>query len=304
MGSMDNSRSNIVQLQTAEHNAQLLDQLSRNSSPYQDPLCRVRWDSLNQNSFWLPESAISLFGSPEYDKLSLEQRKTLSQFEFLNFTEAGLWLESLFMERIARSMTKPRRDLAELIYHLHEMREEAGHSLTFLELLRRSGPLVPNTRFHKLDISNLLARYAPFESVVFWTAVLIGEEVPDRMNRFVRKHQEQVNPAVYDIVSMHIIDEARHIAHAKDTIAHALAKTSPLKRRILGMIIGRMLSEFVRTFYQPGAHVYEMASLAPGNEWVKTASNNLHRSSFIFQCVEPTLRTLRSYGLPVVWKQR
>ncbi|MDH5301325.1 MAG: diiron oxygenase [Gammaproteobacteria bacterium] len=282
--------------------SQLIDQLSRNSSPYHDPLLRVRWEQLNQNSFWLPEPAISLYGCPEYDKLSLEQRKTLSQFEFLNFIEAGIWLESLFMERIARSLGKQARNLAEVTYHLHEMREEAGHSLMFVELLRRSGPLLPNTRFHRFDISNVLARIAPFESVIFWTAVLIGEEVPDRMNRFVRKHQDAVNPAIFDIVSVHIIDEARHIAHAKDSIAQALSNASPLKRRLLSAIINRMIREFVRAFYLPGAHIYEMAGLAPGTAWAQRARNNLHRSSFIHQCTEPTLRTLRGHGLQLDWK--
>jgi hypothetical protein len=300
---MNNSHANIVQLvAAAEGDSKLVDQLSQSSSPYQDPLTHVRWASLNQDSFWLPQQAISLYGCDHYETLSEAQRKKLSQLEFLSFTEAGIWLESLFMERIGRAMIKPKQPLSELIYHLHELREEAGHSLMFLELIRRSAPLAANTHFHRLDLSNLLARYAPFESILFWTAVLMGEEIPDRMNRFVRKHGSEVNPAIHDICSIHITDEARHIAHAKDTLAKSLSKAGPFQRKLLSHIVQRMLRQFVRTFYLPSQHIYQQAGLAAGENWTKLAANNPEHQQFIRQCTEPTIHSLREYGLVLEWE--
>lgn len=276
---------------------ELLEQLSRNSTPYNDPLKRVRWGELNQSSFWLPEEAVSLYGLPQYEQLPVEQRRALSQFEFLNFIEAGLWLESIFIERIARSLKRPRKNLPRLIYLLHELREEAGHSLLFLDLLRRSGPLLPNTRFHRLNMANLVGRYAPFDSAGFWAAVLIGEEVPDRLNRFIRKHRDEVCPAVYEIVSIHVIDEARHIAHARETVESKLATMPGWQKRLLRTVVTRVVRQFINAYYFPGPRVYELAGLTPGVDWAKAARRNPHRKAFVENCLQSSLRLLKTHGL-------
>jgi hypothetical protein len=281
----------------------LVDQLSRNSTPYQDPLVKIDWTQLDRSSFWLPEDAISLAGVPAFDSASMDQKRALSQFEFLNFVEAGIWLEGLFMNRISRNLLKnPSEPTGAKIYHMHELREETGHSLMFLELLRHSGTLVPNTRFYRLDLANLLARFAPFDSVAFWIAILIGEEVPDRLNRFIRKRREAVNPVVYDIVSIHIMDEARHIAHAKEVLDARLPTLTGWQKKTLSPLINRVFRRFVRSFYFPGPHIYELAGLTPGSEWARLAWKNPQRIKFVNSCVESSLRTLREHGLNLNWR--
>ncbi len=286
----------------ASASERLLDQLSRNSTPHLDPLARVNWEALNHATFWLPEAAISLYGLPQYEQLSLEQKQALSRFEFLNFIEAGLWLESLFMKRIGRSLSRPRKRLPELIYHLHELREEAGHSLMFLELIRRSAPDLPNDHFYRWNLANVMAHFAPFDSIAFWVAVLCGEEVPDRMNRFIRKHRHEICPSVYDIVSIHIMDEARHIAHARDTIEQCLTTTPAWQKRLMQPVINKVFQQFVATFYFPEQHIYERAGLNPSENWPQLARSNPHRIAFVDQCVESSLRILRHNGLRLNWR--
>lgn len=101
---------------------------------------------------------------PEADRLRL------SHYEFLSFIEAGLWLEGMFMEWIARSMRRDARNHAALKYRLHELREEAGHSLMFLELMERGGLSIPYRRHSDLRLANLFGRYAPLKSLGFWMA--------------------------------------------------------------------------------------------------------------------------------------
>lgn len=296
------SENHNRQIEQFSQSDRLLEQLSRNSTPYHDPLDRVNWSALNQTSFWLPEEAISLYGLPVFDELPMEQRRALSHYEFMSFIEAGIWLESLFMERISRSLKKPRKRLPELIYHLHELREEAGHSLMFLELLKRSGPMLPNTRFYRYNMANMLALHAPFNSVGFWVAVLVGEEVPDRMNRFIRKHREKVCPTIYDIVSTHIIDEARHIAHARDALESQLSSMRGWQKKLVQPIIQRVFRQFIHAFYFPSPHVYELAGLSPGTDWARKARNNPHRIKFVDHCVQSSLRSLRQHGINLDWK--
>jgi hypothetical protein len=274
----------------------LLEQLNRNSTPYLDPLTRVDWDSLQRDSFWLPESALSLFGLPEYEDLPLERRQLLSRYEFINFVSAGLWLEGIFMERIGRSLRQAGRSIAELSYRLHELREESGHSLMFLELMQRSGLAIPPVHFHRLSVANLLGRLAPFSSAGFAMAVLMGEEIPDRMNRYVRLQRTEICPAIADIIRIHVIDEARHIAHARDRLdgLHPLPRW---KAGLLRPVLSVALREFIAAFYYPAAHVYERAGLAPGRHWARLARRNPHRRRLIQENTRPTLRTLRHYGM-------
>jgi hypothetical protein len=282
--------------------SELLEQLSRNSTPYLDPLARVNWDALSLESFWLPEEALSLYGLDAYHDLPLERRQALSQYEFLNFIEAALWLEGIFMERISRSVARLGSDLPRATYRLHELREEAGHSLMFLELMGRSRLPMPRTRFRRFNLANLLGRHAPYESTAFWIAVLIGEEVPDRMNRLIRKHRDAICPTIHDMVTMHVIDEARHIAHARETLSGAVEGLSPLQRALFRPVLNAVFRQFVTAFYYPRPRVYELAGLLDGRQWARLARSNPHRTRFVDQCVRSSLRVLDEHGLRLRWR--
>ncbi len=285
----------------------LHEQLSRNSTPYDDPLDRVHWDELDKTCFWLPEEAISLFDTAQYDKLHIDQKKRLSQVEFINFIEAGLWLESLFMERIGRSVRQDRTHLSELIYHLHELREEAGHSLMFLELIKRSNEdnknalNVPNKHFNRLNFANLFAKFAPFNSAMFWVAVLVGEEVPDRMNRYIRKNKDSACRPVVDIVSIHIHDEARHIAHAKSMISKKLKRFSDVKIKLVSLLINKMFNDFVQAYYYPPQSIYLAAGLDKKMNWQAIAHKNQHRQVFVKNSIRPTLDAINAQGVKLNW---
>lgn len=282
--------------------SELLEQLSRNSTPYMDPLTRVNWDALNLESFWFPEAALSLYGLDVYHRLPLERRQALSQYEFIHFIEGALWLESLFMERISRSMGRIDTDLSRAAYRLHELREEAGHSLMFVELMRRSRLPMPRTRFRHFNLANLLGRHAPYGSAAFWIAVLIGEEVPDRMNRLIRKHREEICPTIHDMITVHVIDEARHIAHARETLESTIRQLSPLQRSLFRPVMNTVFRQFVRAFYYPHPRIYELAGLARGRQWARLARANTDRTRFVDQCVASTLRVLGEHGLALRWR--
>lgn len=277
----------------------LLEQLSTNSSPYSDPLVRLNWDELDLNRPWLPEEAISLFGLPEYTTLPETIRNRLSQFEFTGFIQAGIWLEAIFIERLSKNL-KNTQSTQELAYYLHEIREESGHSLMFLKLMENSGLRLPGIWRNRPFIADFLGRHTPLNSTLFWLAVTIGEEVPDRLNRYIRTQgQNKVDPVIRQMCTLHIIDEARHIAHARSALERSLAHCSKLERKLLTPIVNILLRQFVRTFYLPNAEVYELAGLNPGKQWREMARKNPARHEFILKCLNPALHLLRSHGFEV-----
>jgi hypothetical protein len=275
----------------------LLNRLNLASLPYRDPLARVDWEHLDRDRFWLPESALSLYGTEAYETLALEQRRRLSHYEFLHIMQAGVWVEGLLMERISRDIGRYPDAIERVVFRLHELREEAGHSLMFLELIRRYDRPVPPSAFQRLSLPNLLGRFAPFRSVMFWAAVWMGEEITDRVNRTVRHHRESISRAVYDIVSVHMVDEARHIAAAQDTIETGMARIPAPLRPVYARLLSAALQRFVTLLYYPPPTTYTYAGLDPNVAWVNLARQNPNRRAFIQAHIRPTLEALAAKGL-------
>lgn len=278
--------------------ADRITQLTRHSAPYYDPVAKISWDRLTHKAFWLPEQAVSLYGISEYDTLPLATRQALSHYEFAHFLDAGVWLESIFLERLARAARKGPQEMR--IYHLHELREEAGHSLMFLEFFERTG-LNDGAFPHQHDwLLTHLGRWLPFQSTLFWGAILLGEEVPDRLNRYIRLHAEGVCPVAMDISVLHSTDEARHIAYGREVLKNRLESSNWVTRRLLGTALSILLNRFVNTFYYPPENLYRDAGL-PSGPWAVRARTNPTRRLFVARCLGPTIARLRSLRLPITW---
>jgi len=280
---------------------ELVRQLSRNSTPYDDPLAKIDWAALDGLQYWLPQAAISLAEVPAFGAFDEQVRVRLSQYEFINFIDAGLWLEGLFMTRIAEAARHTRADLTSLSYRLHELREEAGHSLMFLEVMERSGLPLPKPS-PRPWLGNIFGRYAPMESTPFWLAILLGEDIPDRLNRYIRRHADGVCPAIVQVSTAHLIDEARHIAYARELLEGRIARMPTWRRRALAWLLRPLLDEFLTLFYFPRPAIYELAGLFPGAYWARQARLCPKRRRFVRDCINPTLSMLQQRGIPLDWR--
>ena len=273
----------------------LLKQLSVNSARYHDPLTQLPWHALSLDDFWLPPAALSLVGVAEFERQPEALRRRLSQYEFVNFIQAGLWLERIFVERLSKALHQSESH-AEYAYNLHEIREEAGHSLMFLKLMEHSGLHLPQGCFDRPWLANFLGRHASTHSTLFWLAVVMGEEIPDRLNRFVRINGSAINPLIQKMCRLHVIDEARHIARSRRTLEQNLVSTSSLPRTLMAPLVRRLLKQFVGAFYLPSPAVYELAGLSAGQYWRELARHNPVRQDFIAHCIRPTLHLLAQHG--------
>lgn len=278
--------------------AALLSQLSASSAPYRDPLALVNWTQLNTNSFWLPEPALSLHGLPEFDTLAPAVRRRLSQYEFINVMHCGLWLEGIFLQRMSRRL-RPGMPRAEHEYLLHELREETGHSLMFLQAIEASGLALPDGSWRAPRAAGALGRFAPAGGGLFWLAMLIGEDVPDKFNRYVRGRADAVNPAIRQICTLHVADEARHIGLARRMLETALAGMGTLRRGLLSAAARLLLWQMARAFYFPPVRFYELAGLPRDSDWRSAALRNPARKRFVAERLVPTIRVLELYGLEV-----
>jgi hypothetical protein len=272
----------------------LLRQLSENSLRYRDPLATIDWQWLDKTGLWLPEEALSLYGLPGFDALSPEVRRRLSQYEFINVMHAGLWLERVFMQRLSRRLSS-RLPCPEYEYFLHELREEAGHSLMFLRAIEAGGLELPAGAWKPPRLADWLARRAPARGALFWAATVIAEDVPDKFNRYLRAC-DGINPAVREICTLHCVDEARHIAAARAQFEAALQRLPAAAMHLLNPLVRLLFRQYAQVFYLPPARFYELSGLTHGGRWRRLARGNAARQAFVRERLAPTVRLLEGYG--------
>ncbi|MCI0507361.1 MAG: diiron oxygenase [Gammaproteobacteria bacterium] len=283
--------------------AEILERLNQHRI-YQDPINRVNWLRLNLDDYWLPEEALSLYGITEFMALSPEQRKALSHFEYLHFLEAQIWLEGLFMERLSLSASYARKNIALLKYHLNELREQAGHSLVFAEIIQRSGLPRVATRFHDLGWMNWFARHSSVDSVTFWLTAMLSQEIPDRINRVIRQNKNTICPAIFDVATFHTVDEVRHISFSRRMVDAGVKELSSGRAFVIRFILQRMLNQFADAYFYPEPGLYDFAGLVPGRSWASLARKNPHRIQFIRQHLAGVLHNLQQVGVPLTWRPR
>lgn len=267
---------------------------------YEDPLTRIDWSAVDRDCWWLPPSLLSLAGVPEFETLSVRTRQLLSQLEYVHLLEAGLWLESQFMTRLA-GLAQHCGDLNRRVRFLHELREEAGHSLMFMELLHRSGYGVQGNRGFGMRALDLLGRLLPSQSALFWAMVVVGEELPDRLNRRLRRGVEDatLSAVVYRIADIHTRDEAMHSAYAREQCRQTSSRCAKWQRAMLAPSLSRAIDWYARYVYFPSAATYRRAGLAPAPLWRARALANPRRRAQVAEMLRPTTEFLRRGGWPV-----
>jgi hypothetical protein len=277
----------------------LMRHLSAASLPYHDPLASIDFNSLHDETlWWLPPPLLSLYGHPDFEQLTEKQSYLLSRYEFMHFLQAGLWVEGLLMQRIAENLSNAEHD--ELYrYRLHELREEAGHSLMFLQALQTINLPLVSSPFRRKRFAHWLGQQAPFNSALFWLAVWLGEELSDRFNRAIHQSKFELCPAVRQIAKIHMMDEARHMAAAKSFTEYRLQDMQMPQRLFLQWVMKSVLKEFLQVFFYPPAAVYAHSGLTSPERWRQKALENNSRKQWIMDSLRPVQKHLAEFGVAV-----
>ena len=269
-------------------------------APYEDPVARIDWSGVARDCWWLPPDALSLSGVAAFEALPVATRRRLSQFEYLHLLQIGLWLEALFVERLA-ALAGRSDDLDLRASYLREIREEAGHSLMFVELIRRAGIAPVPVRTPRARLGRLLARRVRGGSALFWALVVAGEEIPNRLSRRIARGVEEatISAVVYRMARLHNRDEAQHAAFARERCAEATRRLPPWRRSVAAPALVHMMTFCARQLHYPPRTLYASAGLLPASRWHASARRNGTRFAFMQETLAPTREFLRRIGWPI-----
>jgi P-aminobenzoate N-oxygenase AurF len=240
----------------------------------------------------LPDELLSVADLPEVlDRLTPDQKRTLSRAEFASIVETGVRFESVLMAGFSLEILG-RRDLTDprVTYLLHEMGEETRHSRLFVRLLAQIGPTAANPldNWFVRTVERLVLPVLMSMPALFCLLVLSGEEVPDLMQKLASEHPD-TDPMIKSVSKYHRQEEARHLAFARLLFPEQWAAAGPLERFLVRHLGSRMAIGMFDTIVHPG--VYASVGLPTWKTW-KAVNRTPGRTALRHKALRPLLTAL------------
>ena len=94
-----------MQTRTATKAAQLVAASARTTL---DPFTEIDWslEVADDSSYHLPPEKLPLYGTPEWDVMTEQQRRTCSRHECAALCAAGIWFENKLMQIVLRHLAE------------------------------------------------------------------------------------------------------------------------------------------------------------------------------------------------------
>lgn len=224
-----------------------------------DPELDIDWSApLVQDAPFMKLERCSLYGTEIWERLSAEQRLTLARHEAASVASVGLWFEHILIRMLAKLAYNGDPTSARIQYALAEIAEECRHSTMFARMIGRMQAPAYGVRPHVHRLGRILPFLARGE--VIWGATLLGEEIPDRLQREMVE-DAGIQPLMRMVNRIHIMEEARHISFAREELARAAAETPRWLRPVQRLLLAHIAFIISRSLINP--EVYRSVGLDP-----------------------------------------
>jgi len=236
-----------------------------------DPDLDIDWDApLVEDAPFMKLERSSLYGTELWERMSREDRLTLTRHEAASVASVGLWFENILIRMLAKIAYEGDPASQRVQYALTEIAEECRHSTMFAKMIQRMDVPVYGVSPHVHRLGRILPFLARGE--VIWGATLLGEEITDRLQREIVE-DEGVQPLMRMVNRIHIMEEARHIGFARDELAKEVVKTPRLLRPVRKALLAHIAFIVSRSLINP--EVYRSVGLDP-RQTKKIALGNPH----------------------------
>jgi hypothetical protein len=224
-----------------------------------DPEVDVDWSApLAEGRGFMLEHRCSLYGTELWERLTPAQRLELGRHEAASVAGLGIWLEFLLLRMLAKLAYHGDPASRHVQYALAEMAEECRHSTMFARMIEWMGTpgYGPSRRMHRLGSLLPAIAFGP----AMWGAVLLGEEITDRIQR-EQVGDESIQPLMRMVNRIHILEEARHIGFARAELTRTAAGLSAAERAYHRALLGRVAFVISRGLIRP--EVYRSVGIDP-----------------------------------------
>ncbi len=238
-----------------------------------DPVVDIDWDApLVEGKVWVPEHRVSLYGTPLWDRMTPEQRVELGKHEACSVASAGLWFETLLMQRLLKDFYAEDPTSERAQWALTEVADECRHSQMFARMVATAGvePYGPTPAVRQLGKLFTVLNRGPSA----YASILVAEEVLDRLQR-EQVGDESIQPLMRQVNRIHIVEEARHVAFARDEVTRGVAGLSRTELARQRWSCALTSSFVVRSLINP--RVYAAVGIDPAEGRRAAVANPHHR---------------------------
>jgi len=253
----------------------------------------IDWDApIVDGAPWVPEHRITLNGTPEWDRLTDEQKRTLNVHEAVAILSYGIFAEVGLSMNLMRSVLRnPALVDDHIRYALAEVAEETRHSTMFGRLINKTG-LRPYRQPKPMMKALRLIGFLPMGPSAYAGTLLI-EEVLDRLQREGMMDPE-LQPHFRQLMKIHILEEARHITYAREELVRSIAERGRLSNAAHRFTFALALNFVQEAIISP--HVYKSVGLRPARGLLAARRSTMHQDTIQFMC-GPLLEFLHEAGM-------
>jgi hypothetical protein len=271
------------------------DRLSHKSIvDYYNPYTHFDWpETLDEDQYWMPVNLLSLYGTPEFERLSTKQIQALTKWESINFYSLNVHgIREVLQEAVKRIHTDRFAAVSGYLHHF--IGEENEHMWFFATFCLKYGNRIYPDRVQRMETDLPEA----MEDFMVFARTVIFEEIVDYYN--IRIGQDRtLHPLIQQINSTHHKDESRHVAFGREIVRdlyrRVLAEHGKEGAKLIEGYLRRYLGHCVDLFYQ--APVYRDAGLPEPFKLRNRVRSAPERQPFHRQMLDRTLGFLAAEGI-------
>jgi len=257
-----------------------------------DPELEIDWDApLVDGKYGMTPEWCSLYGTDLWERMSEDQRITLTEHEAASIAGTGIWFEMILMQMLVRDLYRHDPATPYVQFGLTEIADECRHSIMFARSAQRYG--IPSYRPKRWIRETGRLFKAVARGGLAYGGTLFAEEILDMMQRdFMR--DERVQPITRTVSHVHVVEESRHIRYAREETRRRSARLGRLERAWIRIHLG--VSAYFVVTSLVNDQVYAAAGLDVA-EAKKAARENRHYHDKLRQGTRRTVEFLDEVGL-------
>lgn len=234
--------------------------LNSSAQRWYDPDVDLDWGApLEADKDFHPPHRVSLYGTELWERLTPEQRRELGKQEIAAIASFGIFAEVGLMSMLLKFVMQNNPASPRAQYALTEIADECRHSTMFARSIEFSGARVYRAPAWFRKLASNAVSLLPTGTAA-WAGTLLVEELVDRLQRETMA-DESLQPGVRMINRIHVMEEARHIAFAREELRRAVPELSRAQLAAYRVVVAGLAWGFARVLIDP--RVYKSVGLDP-----------------------------------------
>ncbi|GED96702.1 diiron oxygenase [Gordonia crocea] len=204
----------------------------------------VNWDAPVESDLdWFPERLSSLYGSPEWKRMSTAQRRELGRRELVNVLTFGMRAEAAMTMLMFRSIAEADDLMGDITrYTLKAIQEETRNTSMFSRVINKTG-LPINRKYAEGWLISELVVFIPAGLITDGLILMLQEAI--HSYAVAMASDSSLQPHVRQTMRIHEMADRRHLEFSR----HEFRRTAQASRRVSRIVGGHVLAMAAARLY-------------------------------------------------------